>query len=326
MTGENALLEAALSRYDLRSPVAKMIRHSENRTYRVEAGNSRYALRIHVPAEGFRASLFAAGEPAAARVAGELELLSRLSEEGEVPVQSPIRGRDGALAQSLADGAPVSLLTWLDGETVEEAGELTPPICAETGRTLARLHAALSRHGADPRIAGRTRYDASALPILSGRIDAAEGAGVIDRRRADSMRAAIREIGVRFAELDAASAPRLVHADFGRGNAILLPDGRIAPIDFGLRGLAHPEMDLGGVYGLGEADGARRMILDAYARESERPADPRSVEPYHALNILLFVASRYERAAGWDWFPGKLSEWAERVFKPLAEGRRFLAM
>ena len=129
---------------------------------------------------------------------------------------------------------------------------------------------------------------------------------------------------LRFNELDKIQDKCIVHADLSKTNMILNPNGQITPIDFSLSGYSHYYMDLGGLFGHIYSDVERKYILEGYKSVCQREINPYNIEPYFALQVILFIACQYERAKGWDWFADTMERWCRDIFKPLVNKTAFL--
>ena len=85
------LAHAAIARYPLPAGATPRLANlSENATYRVDAGDRRYALRVH--REGYHA------RPA---IASELAWVMALRDDGAAMTPVPVAGRDGGLIQTV---------------------------------------------------------------------------------------------------------------------------------------------------------------------------------------------------------------------------------
>ncbi|MCL1887322.1 MAG: phosphotransferase [Kiritimatiellaeota bacterium] len=313
-------LEEALSFYNLPAPEAVLIRHSENMTYKVVAGGGTFLLRLHKPVEG----LHFVGAPGAAmlraRVECELALLTALNANGAVPVQRPVASARGSIMASLADGTPVSMLGWIEGETLDKV-EATPAVLGAAGFMLAKLHRFLrSYHKTMPGF----DYSQAMFPEIARQMGLAVEGGAITRLQGRMVWAALGEAHRRMDQLDLENKKLIVHADLNKSNLLLGADGVIVPIDFGLCGTSHFHMDLGSLCGAFATDAERLALLKAYERESGRKANPREIEPYLALQVLLFVAGQWRRAKDWEWFGAAMDRWCRDIFVPLAKRVDFL--
>jgi len=322
---QRSRLEEALTLYPLSSPKGELIRHNENMTFQVADGNGPYVLRIHQPVEGFSLEILSAGGDKQQTIQSEMELLSALKIGSPIPVQSPFPCSQGGLVATLADGTPVTLLEWIVGETLENT-ELTPDLCRSIGVMTAGLHAFFAQNRAQHTSLARYRYDRTLLPPIAERIRRAEQGGYIRCEATQSILSALEEMDVRFHALDETQKPIVVHADLSKSNMILCPDGRIAPIDFSLCGVGHTYMDIGGLFGHIYDDANRLFVLEGYTNAHGDAINMRFVEPYFALNVILFIACQYERSKEWDWYTDAMERWRKDIFIPLAEKTSFLLM
>ena len=320
---QRSRLEEALALYPLSSPKGELIRHNENMTFQVADGNGRYVLRIHQPVEGFSLEILRTGGDKRQAIQSEMELLSALKIGSPIPVQSPFPCSQGGLVATLADGTPVTLLEWIVGETLENT-ELTPDLCRSIGEMTAGLHAFFAQNRAQHTSLARYRYDRTLLPPIAERIRRAEQGGYIRREAAQSILSALEEMDIRFCALDETQEPIIVHADLSKSNMILCSDGRIAPIDFSLCGISHTYMDVGGLLGHVSDDADRFFILEGYKNVHGGAVNIRFVEPYFALNVILFIACQYERSKEWDWYSDAIERWCKDIFSPLAANAPFL--
>jgi len=311
-------LSEALSFYNLNQSEAEFIRHNENITYKITDAGGRYVLRIHTPAEGFASDFYNADIDRVDLIRNELKIISDLKNGTDMTVQTPVRGTDGDLVQTLKGGAPVTLLGWIDGQTVESAG-LTPDICWDSGVMMAKMHMFFSQKTALEKRYLRYSYDQTILPRIAERIENAAHDGVVKHEHARTIIKSLGEMRRRFDELDNIHEKHIVHSDLGKSNVIIGADGNLASIDFSLCGYSHFYMDIGSIYGLSHSDERRRRMIGGYKSINNCEIVPRYIEPYFALGVVLFIASQYERAKNWDWFPGNMERWRRDIFQPLAD-------
>ena len=130
----------ALSLYGLENAKVTLLRHNENRTYRIDGDVRSYCLRLKDPISGFDLSIFG-GEPETL-LQGELSLIQALSEQTDMPVQQPVKSLSGDWVARLADGTLASCLTWMDGIPFSDA-KRTKQMLFTAGQTLAKLRSAV---------------------------------------------------------------------------------------------------------------------------------------------------------------------------------------
>ena len=317
------ILSEALSLYSLKQPQAEFIRHNENMTYKITGIDGQYILRIHKPIEGFSPDPYNMDYSRDDLIQNELDIISALKNGTDLSMQTPVYGINGGLVQILTDGTPVTLLKWVEGQTVESAG-MTTEILKDSGKLMAQMHTFFSQKAELDKRHIRYNYDQTILPRIAGRIDNAARAGIVKHEQVRTILRSLDEMRRRFDELDNIQEKHIVHADLGKSNVIIGTDGQLTPIDFSLCGYSHLYMDMGGIYGLNHNDEGRRHIIEGYKSVRKCEINPRYIEPYLAMGVVLFIACQYERAKGWDWFPGNMERWCRDIFGPLADNTEFI--
>jgi Ser/Thr protein kinase RdoA (MazF antagonist) len=266
MTDLEHLLSEALGLYILKQPKAELIRHNENMTYKITDADKKYVLRIHKRVEGFSTDIHGMSFSHMELVQGELNIISALKNGADILVQTPVYGLNGILVQSLSDGTPVTLLEWIEGQTVENAG-MTPEILRNSGKLMAKIHSFFSQCNEIEKKYSRYSYDQSTLTHIADKIESAARVEAISNEQAHIILNALDEARRRFDELDAIQEKQIIHADLGKSNVIVGPDGQLTPIDFSLCGYSHFYMDIGGIYGLNHNDESRKHILERKSPE-----------------------------------------------------------
>jgi len=325
MTDSEHLLSEALGLYSLKQPQTELIRHNENMTYKITDVDKEYVLRIHKRVEGFSTDIHDLNISQTDLIQGELDIISALKNGTDLPMQTPVCGIKRNLVQVLADGTPATLLEWVEGQTVEGAG-ITPEILKNSGKLMAKMHLFFSQPKEIEKRYLRYSYGQTTLIRIAERIENAAMIKAISSEQSRIILNAIVEMRRRFDELDSIQEKQIVHADLSKSNVIVSPNGQLTPIDFSLCGYSHFYMDVGGIFAHIREDDDRKLIIEGYRSVRDCEIQPRYVEPYFVLNILLFIACQYERAKDWDWFPGNLERWCRDIFQPLADKTDFILM
>jgi len=299
----------AVGCYDFGNPDIAFIRHNENMTYKVTQGDKHYLLRIHKPTEGFDLAFLRMDKGAADLIAGEMKVLQYLSEHGDVTAQKVKRTIDGNAFAVLGDGAPVTALEWVEGETLDRI-EMTEAIAREIGVMIGKMHSAFERMPTQ----NRYWYDEA---LLSNMIDEASNAlslGHFGDRHTQIM------VGTLSCIRDYLSIakPRfvMVHSDLAKSN-LVYHDKNVVPIDFSLCGYCLPEMDLASVFAHMDDDDLNQAILRGYRQIQKSEPDAVGIEICFSLQILLFLITQHRKLAGESWVHDKLDEWCERHFSPI---------
>lgn len=308
-------ISEALAQYGLTSTSAKvtLLRHNENRTYRVDYADRSFCLRLKNPIPGFDLSVLGGDQETNLR--GELAFLSALAEQTDIPVQKPVKTLSGDVVARLSDGTLASLLMWMEGVPFSE-GKRTELMLVSAGRTFAKLRCAVEAY---PGLHGFSRFSYDQKLVERLAVQAERGGEYLPAASIRSMIRALQTVSCRMDEMDANEAALLAHADPGLGNLIWTGEG-VGLIDWSLAGYAHSYMDIGGLMGATSDQEEQRHLLEGW--ESVRgKAERRYLDAYFALSVLLFVCCQYSRAGGWaDWFPEALKRWQETIFDPLSAG------
>jgi Ser/Thr protein kinase RdoA (MazF antagonist) len=312
MNLEPKLLEA-LSLYQLNDSFAELIRHNENATWKVTDGGKAYVLRIHKPREGFSQSIFPQNKEAALR--GELRILAELHAQGDIPVQIPVENLKGDTLTKLNGGEYATLLTWLEGSTLDNT-ETTPELMHEVGRMTAFMHNCFQTCSELPTSAGHD-YDKMLMDRMTGKFQDMEQANIISPNYVQGMTGCLLEIKRRMAELDRMDHMfGVVHSDLSKSNMLLC--GRsVAPIDFGLWGYGYFYMDLGSLAAHYTEPWQQAAIFEGYESVTNTRVIRRYVDPFICLGILLYVCTFGESVYMEEWFQGALERWTNTFFLPI---------
>lgn len=294
----------ALSLYGLENAGITLLRHNENRTYRIDCDKQSYCLRLKSPVSGFDLSVFGGEQEALLR--SELELILMLSKQTDIPVQSPVKTLTGDLVARLSDGTLASLLFWMDGIPFDK-DKRTEKMLISAGQTLARLRSA-EETIQNTNIFTRLSYDQKLVERLI--VKAEQGNEYLPAETIKSIISALNAVARVMDEMDGNEAIFIAHSDPGFGNMIWT-NGSVGLIDWSLSGYAHSYMDIGGLMGATSDREEQRLMLKGW--ESIRgKTNRRYVDAYFSLSVLLFVCCQHTRAGEWtDWFPAALDRLAD---------------
>lgn len=316
---------AALQAFGVEPEKLTLLRQSENTVYRVlTADGSAYVLRLHTAAEGFAMDAVLGVKRDMALLQGEMALLERLTNAALFPTQRPVRTKDEALVALLPDGTPATLLTWLGGETLEAYFTTTDGAThrRQAGQTIARLHGLSSTGTLDGLT--RCRYNRALLPRIRSALLQGEHAGMLQSEHCAVLYKALDAIDAAMESLGESPAVYgLLHGDPGAGNLLACGDA-VGLIDFGLSGYGYYAMDVAGLLANVSDPAMRAQLLQGYASVNGSAPDARTLEPFFALQILLFLACQHTRFYQEDWFVKRMPGWIAETFRPLSEGRAFL--
>ena len=215
--------------------VVRLLRDRENHVYEIALPRGRAALRLH--RSGYQSQM---------AIASELWWCSQLARAG-LPVPEALPDLKGQVLATLPDGRLASVIAWMEGEPLGEAGQRFSRPRSETldlhhalGALLARVHRATDALTLPPHFQ-RPRWDRDGLvgetPFWGRFWDhpaaSAEQRAVLIRAR-DLLRERL------------AGPVGLIHADVLREN-VLVNDRSISLIDFDDSGFGYRLYDLGTV-------------------------------------------------------------------------------
>ncbi len=266
--------------------VLRLIRNRENAVFEIALPQGRAALRLH-----------RMGYQDQAAIRSELWWCAALAARG-VAVPSALISNAGKLLETLRDGRTASVIDWVEGEALGEAGvPFAPPEAVlvqrhqALGRLLAHLHAETDRLEL-PSDFTRPRWDIEGLvgeTPLWGRFwehPAATPGQAETLRRA---RAHLREALTEHAQTGDFG---LIHADVLREN-LLVRDGALTLIDFDDSGYGFRLYDLGTALSQNLYEPAYPAIRDALiAGYSETRAASCAL-------VELFTLARTCASVGW---------------------------
>lgn len=313
------LIILALELYNLIQPTAEFIRHNENITYKITDIDKKYVLRIHKPVIGYSLDIFNMNDYGKL-IDSELSIIESFKSNGLL-VQTPIKGKNGNFIQYLNDNTAVSLLEWIEGDTIDNV-EMTPIILYEIGKTVATMYAFFIENSSNQYY--RYNYDQKLLVSVKHKMLLANQNKTITNEQLNLINDTLDEISKRFDELDNKFKKIIVHADLSKSNMIITADGSIVPIDFSLNGYSHFYMDIGGLFATFTNIEERKHLIDGYKVIRNVEINPYYIEPYFALQVLLFIACQYEKATHWDWFEKAMKRWCKEIFEPIITQKRFI--
>ncbi|MEA4832685.1 MAG: GNAT family N-acetyltransferase [Oscillospiraceae bacterium] len=313
MAEHSKLLIEALGQYGLANADTELIRHNENMTFQVDG---KYLLRIHKHKDGFTTDPIYEGFDRIQLYQSELSLISHLK-LFKMNVQTPVQNLNGELVTKLSDGITATMLTWIEGHTIDKS-ELFPPLCRKIGEMTAKLHQAARSFQKIPAL----RYDGALCGRLKRKLNELAAVGAVDRNSCEIMAAALDKITELLQQSEDDFIP--VHSDLSLSN-MLLTEAGVATIDFSLFGYCHPMMDISALFCCIGGIINRRAITEGYITAGET-IDSMALGYTFALNVLLGIILHCESWTEEDWFAGKLSGWCKDIFIPLTQDKAIISM
>lgn len=322
----NTLLKEALYNYEIQHPQIEFIRHNENQIYKLKDMqlNNQYVIRIHKPRSDFSLDIFGDKKPSIDLLVSEMNLLNAISKNTEIPVQIPIKSKNGDFVTVLSDGTPVTLLTWVDGKTVEEI-ELTDKVLFKIGEMLGRFHDFSKKWSKNINL-NRYSYDKNLLINMLSKIETSVKLNVFSSEQFKVIVDAINGIIDCINELDLQKNSKgIVHSDLSKSN-LIMNNGRITPIDFSLCGNSHYYMDLGSLFSHFDKQEQRSCIISGYKSIIDEDIEVKYIEAFMVFQIVLFISTHIASAPQWDWFNAALNRWCKEFFIPFSNKTPFIGI
>jgi len=259
---------------------ATLINLSENHTFRIDRpGAARHILRVHRP-----------GYQSTAAIASELDWVSALRNDTDLPVPRPLVGRDGEFVQRIGPDRVAVLFVFEQGREPVPGDDLAPLF-----RTIGRFSATAHRH-----VQGWNRPSSFTRPLWTAESILDPGGLWGDWRKAPHVegatRAALDRLDGRLREVLAAygtSADRygLVHADMRLANLLVAGD-EVMLIDFDDCGFCWFMYDLAASLSFietsEEVPALRQSWIDGYT--TVRPLSADDLQVIDAMILLRRMA------------------------------------
>jgi Ser/Thr protein kinase RdoA (MazF antagonist) len=326
MTNED--LERLAQRFGIKGASFDFLRHNENETYKVNAGDGRkFVLRIHQP---FQEEM-SGKQHTYEGLLGELHMLEELSRNCSLSVQTPIRDTEGNLITVVEHNGRqlnCSMLSWLEGRDLNITDVSHPELVRRLGSQIGELHT-FFRGYYHKTLENRPSQGMAYNQWLAETVRKGLCLGLFTASDVDIVDETLREIN----ELLAASAEapsgmlRLVHGDLGLGNVIISPEGIMSFIDFGFFGQGYELLDV--------AMGAmmvppehRDVLLDGYYEvigRSISPEDRVLLEGFALVAIIGYYAFQMPNETVHDWMRERMPRLCAEYCKPFLQGERIFS-
>ncbi|MDP2871192.1 MAG: phosphotransferase [Bacillota bacterium] len=332
-----------LARYGIGRYTARLIRHNENAAFDVSdlATGARYLLRVHRPVSPSILGIQHMFEG----LTSEAYILQQFREGTGLPLQQPVRSRAGMYV-TLVDhpedhtSCPCTLLTWVEGEVLDQGHTAAPELVRGLGQVAARMNAFARRWEPDRPLI-RPVYDAGKYRHLVARIATGLELGLFNAAHHSLVLAAMRRIETLFAE-----TPRdrdcwgIIHADLKPDNVIVAEVDadaadadsgpvrereRLVPIDFCFAGYGYYMFDVGGVLPALNTH-LRGAFLEGY-QEVLGPLSAADIELANAcflLSIFGGVGFSMNRAGAHEWIKRRMPVWAGEYCRRYLDGESLL--
>lgn len=311
-----------LEQYDIEAERVELLRHNENKTYRVYARGGDYVLRIHQPVDTMNLSLLRAEKSQQELIEGEMLLLAQLAVNDGLGTQLPIRNKAGSYVtrvENIYGNIYATMISWVAGACISKA-DFSPERAMQLGKMLAAVHNCLDSYSYNTE--KRYCYDAALVERLQERLHTFCGGAALPTRQYDIMEELLQRLHSFLQEEERNKNMRIVHNDLGESNFIYNENGFI-PIDFSMSGLCVREMDLASLFCHFENKELREGILQGYMAgigHTGKKIEKSKIYLCIGFQLMIFLLSQYENICQAPWFSDMLGYWCEEVFQPIING------
>ncbi len=320
----NNLALNVLRQYDIDSKSLTFIRHNENLIMKVVSEDSEgYVLRMHQSRDGFTAL----AKPSVESTQSEMVLIDAICRYADIPLQRPLKTKDGNWIAMYCDQATgcqhhATMLTWLDGQTLNTMDAMDATMAFKCGQMVAKLHD-FAQCWTSPLGFQRIMYDHDHQDYVSRRLRSAIDQGLMSRAQyktiidgAETIKAYMRELD------DKDDAKGIIHADMSIGN-IIYHKGQGAPIDFGLSGFGYFYYDIGAFAGGLKADLRQHALLGYRSIRPFIEKDMKYLEAFFVQSILFCMGLFVDDPTWAAWFKRRTQPICDDYIIPLIEGKPF---
>ncbi len=305
------MIEEALSRYSMINPNAILIRHNENMTYKVVDDRGTYLLRIHRAAEGLDFSLNYNDTERKEFISSEIDLLNKLNNDKSHIFQCPIKNVDGEYLTQLTNGDLVTVLTWIDGETLAEK-DITSELVNQIGKMIGELHQKVETFSEIK----RCRYDEIYMDKVIYEIKKAYNLNHINE---SSYQSIVKVLSI-IKQIIIKEKHKFIwiHSDLSKSNIIYSEFG-LSPIDFSLSGYGLREMELGQIIAGFNINDLTSSLIEGYISICDYKVNLDYINLFKALSVILYIVIHHNKVYQDDKFIKGMKRWCETIFMPLIE-------
>lgn len=309
-----------LLKYGIGNASLTMLRHNENAVWKVELPEGLcYVLRIHMPANGL--AIIHRVE----WLESEMMFLRELNKNSDITVQQPMRTKDGEYVIHLPlNKGFATLLSWLPGLTFNQSEDTAIHNAFLVGELVAKMHEYVLNWPSSSKLP-RPTYDSQKVMDTINSLKDGIGMGLFTNSMYSELYEGAMCICSKMEQENSREGWHgLIHSDLGLGN-IIIHDGIVSPIDFGLCGHGPFLFDLGGLMGTFDHTQLRKAVIDGYSKH--RPLnqnDYRSIEAFFIASIYFFMSMHLNNIKVHEWFGRRLPLVISDYVRPLIKGTGFL--
>jgi Ser/Thr protein kinase RdoA (MazF antagonist) len=310
-----------LLQYGIVNPEAALLRHNENRTYKVidTSNGNAYLLRVHDPVT----VNLAGTQHTRQGVESELRLLEAIAHGTNLAVQVPVVNLYGQLVTEFElDGRSLccSLLHWIEGRNMTKEDLSSPDAAYNLGSQVANLHAFFGAYDkvmpADRPDYGIRRTEKMLTQIRRGiefELFSDENFITVDQTLkliVDRLKAGRPET----------VKQGIIHADLNMSNILVTPLGRYVFIDYCLFGFGYRLFDVAMTALNAPRETREQVVKGYYGQEPPLEEIYSVIEGFMLSAVLGYYAFVMENEAVHPWIRERMPQFCDTRCVPFLNG------
>lgn len=301
-----------LLQYGITRPEVTLLRHNENRTYKVidsSNGNS-YLLRVHDPITVNLAGI----QHTKQGIESELLLLKATAHETDITIQEPVASLSGQKVTEVElDGRILncSLLRWIEGRNLIKDDLSTPDAAYGLGAQVANLHSFFAIYDkvipADRPDYGICRTEKMLTQIRRGvelELFSEENFGLVEQ----TLKVIVDRLKAGHPET---VKQGIIHADLNMGNILVTPQGRFVFIDYSLFGFGYLLFDVAMTALNAPRETREQVVKGYYGQEPTQDGIYQVLEGFMLSAVLGYYAFVMENEAAHPWIRERMPQFCD---------------
>jgi Ser/Thr protein kinase RdoA (MazF antagonist) len=306
-----------LLQYGIARPEVSLLRHNENRTYKVidRLNGNAYLLRVHDPITVNMAGI----QQSRQGVESELRLLEAIACGTDLAVQVPVVSLSRQLVTEIElDGRSIccSLLRWIEGRNMTKEDLSTPDAANSLGAQVANLHAFFGTFDmvipADRPDYGIRRTEKMLTQIRRGvelELFSDENFGTVEQT--------LKLIVDRLKDGRPETVKQgIIHADLNMGNILVTPLGRAVFIDYCLFGFGYRLFDVAMTALNAPRETREQVVKGYYGQELPQEGIYPVIEGFMLSAVLGYYAFVMENEAVHPWIRERMPQFCYKRCVP----------
>lgn len=316
-------IEKHLLQYGIDRPEVTLIRHNENRTYRVtDTSNGKvFLVRVHDPITVNMAGI----QHTRQGIETEMQLLEQIAKGTDLVVQMPVRSLSGQLVTEIeGDGCSLncSILSWVEGKNMTKEDLSTSDASYKLGVQVAELHAFFDTYDKVNPI-DRPKYGIHRTQKMLTQIRRGVELGLFTKENFATVEKTVALIVERLNSGNPETVKEgIIHADMNLSNLLVTPRGNFVFIDYSLFGTGYRLLDVA-MSALNAPKETREQVVKGYFGQEELLEEIYPiVEGFMLSAVFGYYAFMMENEAAHPWIRERMPQFCDNRCVPFLEDHR----